>query len=386
MSMTAPTLLKQLQRAAPLLLLVLVPLGLRAVQQRRPVQAIAHTIEAGELTREVFGRGAIESEREAALGFDLSGRIAEVLVVEGQRVTMGQELARLDLDQARAELDVASSTVAASRAALARLAADESRAQIALDAATRERARTQALLRVSAIAPIDLDTALDRERLARAELDRVLAQRGEASRSISVARRGADARQATLTRATLLAPFDGIITRRLKEPGDTASVGATVLRLVDAERVYARAWIDESALGALAEGQPATITAPDGRTLRAEVSRVGVEADRQTHEILVDIRPVEPMGRVAIGQRADVWVQVETRADAVRLPVAFIQREGDALFVQVDDAGKIARRAIKVGLSGREAVQVEGLAAGELVLRAVKPGAALPLGRPWVSP
>lgn len=386
MSMTAPNLLRQLRRGAPLLLLVLIPLGLRAAQQRRPVEVMSHTLTAGELTREVFGRGAIESEREAALGFDLSGRIAEVLVEEGQRVTMGQELARLELDQARAELDVASSTVAASRAALSRLSADESRAQIALQAATRERARAEALLRASAIPQLELDAAQDRERLARAELDRVLAQRGEASRAIGVARSGADARQATLTRATLLAPFDGVITRRLKEPGDTASVGATALRLVDTERVYARAWIDESALGALAEGQPATLTTPDGRTLRAEVSRVGVEADRQTHEILVDVKPLDAAGRVAIGQRADVWVRVATRQDVVRLPLAFIQRDADgALFVNIDDAGKIARRDVKLGMSGRDAAEVEGLAAGTVVLRAVKPGAALPLSRPWVA-
>jgi hypothetical protein len=194
MSMTAPTLLKQLRRAEPLLLLILVPLGLRAAQQRRPVQAIAHTIEAGELTREVFGRGAIESEREAALGFDLSGRIAEVLVVEGQRASGPGGRRCCAQAQARSRRSICTSRRIASG--------------------------------------------------WRAELDRVLAQRGEASRSISVARR----RRAP-TRATLLAPFDGIITRR-----DTASVGVTVLRLMDAERVYARAWIDESALGALAEG------------------------------------------------------------------------------------------------------------------------------------
>jgi multidrug resistance efflux pump len=36
-----------------------------------------------------------------------------------------------------------------------------------------------------------------------------------------------------MVRATLLAPFDGLITRRLREPGDTVSVGSTVLRIVD---------------------------------------------------------------------------------------------------------------------------------------------------------
>lgn len=54
---------------------------------------VAH-VDRGLVTQEAFGRGTIENQREVAVGFDLVGRLSEVLVDEGERVTLGQELAR----------------------------------------------------------------------------------------------------------------------------------------------------------------------------------------------------------------------------------------------------------------------------------------------------
>ena len=60
-----------------------------------PVRVEVVKVDRGAITQEAFGRGTIESQREAAVGFDLVGRLSEVLVDEGARVTLGQELARL---------------------------------------------------------------------------------------------------------------------------------------------------------------------------------------------------------------------------------------------------------------------------------------------------
>jgi HlyD family secretion protein len=98
--------------------------------------------------------------------------------------------------------------------------------------------------------------------VARAELDRVLAQRSEATRGIDVAAGGAEQRRVAMVRATLLAPFDGLVTRRLREPGDTVTVGSTVLRVVDTHRVYVNAAVDETVLALLATDQPAAIFFP----------------------------------------------------------------------------------------------------------------------------
>ena len=227
-----------------------------------PVRVEVLRVDRGTITQEAFGRGTIESQREAAVGFDLVGRLSEVLVEEGTRVTLGQELARLETNQAQADLRSAQTGVGAARASLQRLAAEEERARLLLGTAERESTRTLALFDAGAVPSQQRDEANDRLRVARADLDRVLAQRSEATRGIDVATGGAEQRRIAMVRATLLAPFDGLVTRRLREPGDTVAVGSTVLRIVDTSRVYVNAAVYETMLPLLAADQPAAIFFP----------------------------------------------------------------------------------------------------------------------------
>ena len=70
--------------------------------------------EAMDLTQEAFGRGTIESQREALVGFDLAGRLSDILVEEEAEVSLGQELARLETSQAVADLRFATISVGVS--------------------------------------------------------------------------------------------------------------------------------------------------------------------------------------------------------------------------------------------------------------------------------
>jgi HlyD family secretion protein len=350
----------------------------------RPVVAAPAVVDRGPVVREAFGRGTVESLREASVGFDLSGRLSDVLVDEGDRVSLGQVLARLETDQAEADLRSALTNVAAARTSLGRLAAEEERARAAFAAAEREDARTATLVEGGAATPQQRDEVADRLRLARADLDRVLAQRAEATRGIDVASGGAEQRRVTLVRASLLAPFDGLVTRRLREPGDTVTVGASVLRVVDTDRVVVSAAIDETVLDDLALDLGATLRFPgDDRVFGGHVSRIGWEADRSTHELLVEVTPDDLGRRVAIGQRADVRIALERKDDALRVPMDRVRRDALGPFVLVDRGGRVARAAVALGLSGADHVEVtEGLTEGDRVLAAPE-GA---VGRRWVSP
>ncbi|MBK6845579.1 MAG: efflux RND transporter periplasmic adaptor subunit [Gemmatimonadetes bacterium] len=352
-----------------------------------PVSVEVARIDRGTITQEAFGRGTIESQREAAVGFDLVGRLSEVLVDEGARVTLGQELARLETDQAQADLRSAQTGIGAARASLQRLAAEEERARALLATAEREATRTLALFNAGAVPGQQRDETSDRLRVARAELDRVLAQRSEATRGIDVAAGGAEQRRVAMVRATLLAPFDGLVTRRLREPGDTVTIGSTVLRIVDTNRVYVNAAVDETMLPLLAADQPAAIFFPGtAASVAGRVSRISWEADRQTHELLVEVTPERLERRVAIGQRADVRVEVGRRDRALRVPVRMVHHDATGAFVYADRGGRVALVRPRFGLTGNDQVEVlEGLAEGEAVLAAPGAAATLPLGRRWVA-
>lgn len=373
------------RRGLWLFLLVGAGLCLAWLRLWSPVRVEAVRVDRGTVTEEAFGRGTIESQREAAVGFDLPGRISEVLVEEGARVTLGQELARLETDQAQADLRSAQTGITAARAALRRLAAEEERARALVATAERDATRTQALLSAAAISAQQRDDAADRLRVARADLDRVLAQRSEATRGIDVAAGGAEQRRVAMVRATLLAPFDGLVTRRLREPGDTVTIGSTVLRIVDTSQVYVNAAIDETVLSRLAVDQRSTILFPGTRApVAGRVSRIPWEADRQTHELMVEVTPQRLDGRVAIGQRADVRIELGRREHALRVPVRMIYHDETGPLVYADRSGRIALVRPRFGLTGAELVEVRGgLSSGDTLLGAPRGGATLPLGRRW---
>ncbi len=352
-----------------------------------PVRVRVVRLDVGTVIQEAFGRGTIESQREAAVGFDLVGRLSEVLVEEGTRVTLGQELARLETNQAQADLHAAQTGVAAARSSLRRLAAEEARVRALLATADREARRAQALADAGAIPGQQRDEANDRLRLARADLDRVLGQRSEATRGIDFAAGGAEQRRVAMVRATLLAPFDGLVTRRLREPGDTVTVGSTVLRLVDTTQVHVSAAIDETVLPLLAIDQPSAIFFPGGSApIAGRVTQIPWETDRQTHEFLVEVTPERLDRRVAIGQRADVRIELARRTRALRVPIAMVHHDESGAFVYVDRGGRIALVRPRLGLTGESHVEVlAGLAERDALVAASSPGAALTPGRRWVA-
>ncbi len=382
---SARALVGFVRRFAWLGVLFAVVLGGLWLRFYRPEAARTATVERGLVVREAFGRGTVESQREAAVGFDLSGRLSDVMVDEGSRVSLGQALARLETNQAEADLRAAKTGIVAARASLQRLAAEEERVRALVAAADREARRAQALFDAGVGTNQQRDEAADKLRIARADLDRVLAQRSEATRGIDVASSGAEQKQVTVVRATLLAPFDGLVTRRLREPGDTVTVGSTILRVVDPTRVYVRASVDETVLASLAEDQVASITFPGASAaIPAKVARISFEADRQTHELLVDVAPEQLSQRVAIGQRADVRIELGRREDALRLPISMLHQDERGAYVFVDRGGRIEIVRPELGLDGREYVEVlAGLSEGDVLLAAPKPGATLTAGRRW---
>jgi len=252
----------------------------------------------------------------------------------------------------------------------------------------QDAARIRALAAAGSVSGRDLDLAEQQLSLAQADLDRVHAAQGEAQKQIAVASGATDTKLATVTRAVLVSPFDGVVIRRFKDPGDTVVVGSTVLRIVAVDRLWARAAVDESSLGDLRERLPAEIAllGEPGKPLSGLVDRIGREVDRQTHEVLVDVLLAELPARLAIGRRADVRIAVERRTNVTRIPLAVVRSEGATRFVFVDRGGRIGRVNVQLGAVGAELVEVTaGLTPGEAVLDAVVPGGVLAVGRRWTT-
>jgi RND family efflux transporter MFP subunit len=197
--------------------------------------------------------GQIEAAAQSDLGFELSGRITEVLVEEGDVVTAGTVLARLDTSALIPER-------AALEAELAALAADAELARLTL-------ARNDALTERGFRSVAAQDDA--RLTLARAEA-------GMAANRARIA--GVDVR---LEKSVLTAPFSARIGARMADPGQTVAAGQTVLVLFDTAPARARIGLPPELAVGLSVGQ--TVTLQLGRAeLAATLSRIRPDLDPDT--------------------------------------------------------------------------------------------------------
>jgi HlyD family secretion protein len=248
--------------------------------------------------------GTVEAT-EAALGFQLPGRIQRVDPHEGDLVKAGQELAVLDRTELLARRAQARAQHAAAAALLTELqhgARSEERAQAQQVAkaadqrlvdAQRDFERIQRLFQGGAVS----QEALDKARLA---LDVAQSQRDQAYEQLKLVESGPRAERvaaqravvdqagaavqqtdAALANAVITAPFDGVVSVRDREAGETVGAGAPVLTIVNLADRWVRIYVSENRLGAIRIGQAATITSDTypGKRYAGSVSFIASQAE-----------------------------------------------------------------------------------------------------------
>jgi multidrug resistance efflux pump len=264
------------------------------------------------------------------------GVVAEVLVAEGDQVTAGQALLRLDGTRLEAAVAQAAATVAAAEAQQeqARAAARQAAAQVTVADAGVDQAA--AAVR-TADATRDGTPSGAARRAAAAEVDRARAALRSARAQLTAARRASDAADAAVTvsaaeieRAkaaltdaqvavgdlTLEAPFAGLVASLDAVVGETVSPGTPIVRLADTSGWrFETIDLDEAAVGRLAEGAEATVTVdafPDIE-IPAQVASISPFGESSAGDIIYVVT-LEPSGDLPDGLRWNMTASAEIRA------------------------------------------------------------------------
>ncbi len=226
--------------------------------------------------------GTVEAT-EAQLGFQAGGRVDQILVQEGDRVTRGQVLARLDTVEVGARRAQAVAAVAVARANLLELERGSrpeeiASAKAALEAAEQKRLDAQrdferakklfadGLVSQEAydkartafdVAVAQHHAAAEQEALVRAgpRAETIAAQRA----SLQQAEASVRAYDAMLAQMTVRAPFDGVVTVKVREPGEIVPAGAAAVTIMNPDDRWVRIYIPEDRIGAVALGDSADI-------------------------------------------------------------------------------------------------------------------------------
>lgn len=366
------------RRRFPLGVVALLGAGLAAFAALRPTPVEVARVEIGPVVREALGTGTIEAEAQLNLAFTIAGRVDELRVEEGDVVRTGEVLAVLDPDELSRQRSIAERNVDLAAGAARRSEAEVARMRVELEAATIEARRVDELHATGSVATAERDAVHERLRRAEADLATATAARRHSEAGVVVARETARLHERRIDDTRLTSPVDGVVVRKLREPGDAVAPGSPVVLVVPTEKIWARVWMDESTLQDLSEGQEARVVlrgAPQ-RSFRARVDRVGMEADRTTHELLVDLELIERPARLVFGQRVDAFVTLGARPSALRVPQGACDVSAGRCFVARDD--RVARADVRFGLSGNDWIEVvSGVAGGEDVIL------PSPERRPW---
>jgi multidrug resistance efflux pump len=136
------------------------------------VVVVFAVLPPGEVRGEVMGTGTLEARVKTTISPRIQERLAEVLVDQGDPVKSGQLLARLDDAETKQQVAIAEASLAAARATVERVRADEARAQAVLQQAQLDHQRVADLIATKVAAQSDFDKAVESLRVAEADLKR----------------------------------------------------------------------------------------------------------------------------------------------------------------------------------------------------------------------
>lgn len=235
----------------------------------------------------------------------------EVLVDQGDKVKLGQLLARLDDAEIKQQVAIAEATVEAARRTSTRVGADLARSEAVRAQARLDYQRLAGLLASNAVSQTDADKAGEALQVAESDLKRSNAAISEAQSQVLVAEKTLLHRREQMAFTQIYAPYDGLIIRRDREPGDMLVPGGSLMEMISLDEIWVSAWVDETAISKVAAGQTARLLfrSEKEKCYPGVVSRMGRETDRETREFLVDVRVNDLPKNWTIGQRAEVFIK-----------------------------------------------------------------------------
>ncbi|HSB82204.1 MAG TPA: efflux RND transporter periplasmic adaptor subunit [Candidatus Methylomirabilis sp.] len=359
-----------------------------AVPARAPEPPVVRDVPVGavvstEVDESAEVMGTVKSRTSTTLSSKIVGRIVALHVHEGSLVESGQVLVELEdrditsqVRRAEAGLREAESALAEVDRAIAAAAAARAAAEAQRDLAASTLARYQQLLDRKAVAPLEYDQVVARQKAALADVERALAeeQAVQAKRQQVLAKiEGAKAEiasiQVTQGYAKITAPFAGVITQKHADVGSMAAPGTPLLTLEDGRRYWLEASVPESQISGIRRGQSLRVQVEEaGLSITAGVSEVLPSADPTTRTTLVRLDlPASP--RLRSGLFGRVWVPVGRR-QAIQVARGAILERGQLQGVFVVGQDNIARfRLVRTGQTSRDVTEIlSGLTGGEQVV------------------
>jgi len=353
-------------------------------------------VSAGSLNVARTASGTVKSSRDSNVASQASGAVARVLAQVGDRVTAGQAVvvlddatlqdavtsSRLQLQNAQINLSQASRNTGQNSG---QLTASVASARAGLAKAQATQTANQNLYGLGGISRADLiasQAALAQAQAEYSQAQNALAQNGQGGtvslpllqNQVAQARASLAQAQSNLSRATIRAPFSGVIATLPAAVGEYVQPGTTAFRLVDTSALSVDFNVAPSDAAGLPTGTPVNLSYGDQKlTGRVKEGDRVAGTDRLVPiSVRLDGRPALPVGaavqvryRVALGG-----------SGGLQVPVSAIQQTGGSNVVFVNQSGVARQTAVGIVAESGNSAVVSGLRPGDQVITPVPPSLA----------
>ena len=268
----------------------------------------------------VYGSGRIEAD-EVRVAPEVAGRLLIVNGREGEKVALGQLLARIDPVDFELQASQALAQQTATRRAAAQIDGQIDLYSHHAMTAKADLARYETLRRQGWATIPQLDVRRNAYVAAADQVGVLRQQRAQADAQVDVAGRTLSLAREKLQRTRVYAPISGSILSRLAEPGEVVAVGQPMAVIADLNRVRLRVFVSEADLGRLRLGAPARlrVDAFPNRNFDARVARVDAQAQFTPRDVHVaderartvygvTLEAANPQGLLKPGMPADAWI------------------------------------------------------------------------------
>ncbi len=310
------------------------------------------TAEVREITQGLAVSGTVKALNYAVIKARVAGEVKEIKVREGDSVTAGQVLARIDPVEYQRRFEQAQEQASAAKSQM--------------EIAQRQWDTNKALV--------------DQGFISKTALDNSLASFQGAVASHKAAIAGADVARKSLDDSVLRAPFSGVIAVRAAQLGERVGIDAKVLELVDLRQLEVEAPLSPSDSLDVKMGQTARLQIEDRADLvTAHVTRMSPSAQAGSRSVLVYLTLDKPAGlRHGLFAKGTLGL---VNSQVLAVPLTSVRTDHPSPYVQVvekvGETMQVRHQTVEMGIRGHDAsgkdpqewVAVKGLAAGSVVLK-----------------
>ncbi len=314
------------------------------------IAAEVHTIEPRGLVDRVRFTGTTQPVEQTIVKARVAGRLAEVLVREGDKVAKGQVLARFETTELQAKVNERQSAVDAARAE------------------ARWTARDRA----------DKETLATRNIVSQSAVDQARSTAENRASMVAVSEAQLEIARKYLADAVVQAPFDGVVGERIANQGESLPIDGKILALLDTSHVEVTAQMPAADVVRLKVGQPARVTLEGfgERVFDGRITRISPTAQPGSRSIPVYVEIIDRHDALRGGLFATGSVVVQEKGHALAVPVSAMRKDDRGDFVLAVENGMLVRKpvgAVRTWSRG-ELVEVKGLEAGMTIVSAPLPG------------